>query len=155
MIRETGYDQFPVKENGVTVGVLTDKNLLMRLYKRQVELTDTIKRVVSKDLRQVSMELSLNELSRVVTRNSFVLVEDMHFLHISDVLNIMCPKPVIVPARRNSAQLIAPARKESTQVTINEAVATKPVEAVKSGLSLGWLSIGVMMGAMIGIHMRK
>jgi signal-transduction protein with cAMP-binding, CBS, and nucleotidyltransferase domain len=155
LIRETGYDQFPVKDNGVTVGVLTDKNLLMRLYKRQVELTDTIKRVVSKDLRQVSMELSLNELSRVVTRNSFVLVEDMYFLHISDVLNIMCPKPVVVSASRNSAQVIATARKECAQVATIEAVAAKPVEAAKSGLSLGWLTVGVMIGAMIGMHMRK
>jgi predicted transcriptional regulator len=102
-----------VKDNGVTVGVLTDKNLLMRLYKRQVELSDTIKRVVSKDLRQVSQDLPLNELSRVLTRNSFVLVEDMYFLHVSDVLNILCPKPVIVPARRNSAQFIQPAQKLS------------------------------------------
>ncbi len=115
MIRETGYDQFPVKDNGVTVGVLTDKNLLMRLYKRQVELTDTIKRVVSKDLRQVSQELSLNELSRVVTRNSFVLVDDLYFLHISDVLNMICPKPNIVPPRSSSTQIIGSPEKESAK----------------------------------------
>jgi predicted transcriptional regulator len=86
-------------EKGVTIGILTDKNLLMRLYKNEVQLDGPIKRAISKDLRQVSKALTLNELSRVLTRNSVVLVEDKYFIAISDVLDLIAadinPKAVI------------------------------------------------------------
>lgn len=71
----------------------------MRLYKNEVHLDDPIKRAISKDLRQVSKALTLNELSRVLTRNSVVLVEDKYFIAISDVLDLIAadinPKAVI------------------------------------------------------------
>ena len=41
---QRGFDQFPVKdEAGKTYGVLTAQNLLTRLGKKQVTLTDNIK----------------------------------------------------------------------------------------------------------------
>lgn len=92
LIKSSGFDQFPVKdENNVTIGVLTDKHLLTRLSKSQVTLTDSIKRVIVKDMRQVSKTVKLNELARVLSRNSFVLVEDQYFVTISDVLEKICP----------------------------------------------------------------
>ena len=36
-MRQTGFEQFPVKdEKGETYGIITQKNLLMRLYKKHV-----------------------------------------------------------------------------------------------------------------------
>ena len=71
----------------------------MRLYKNEFQLDGPIKRAISKDLRQVSKALTLNELSRVLTRNSVVLVEDKYFIAISDVLDLIAadinPKAVI------------------------------------------------------------
>ena len=92
MIQSTGFDQFPVKsEQGKTIGVLTDKNLMARLAKNQVKLTDPIKKCVVRDIRQVSLGVTLNELSRVLVRNSFVLVEDKYFVTIADILALHAP----------------------------------------------------------------
>lgn len=84
LFREKGFDQFPVKgEDGKkTIGVLTAKNLMVRLGKSQLKLSDPIKRAVVRDLRQVSKGMPLNEMVRVLTRNEYVLVEDKWFLEI-------------------------------------------------------------------------
>lgn len=95
-MRETGFEQFPVKDDkGVTYGIITEKNLLMRLYKRHVQLKDSIKRVVVRELRTVSMEMSLKELSRVLIRTNFAVVDDKYCVHISDVLEKFSPKAVV------------------------------------------------------------
>lgn len=89
LMNQTNFDQFPVLEDRKIVGVLTDKNLLARLAKQQLALSDSIKRAVVRDLRHVSLDVSLNELSRVLTRNSFVLVDEQYFVTIRDILNTM------------------------------------------------------------------
>jgi len=97
LIHSKGFDQFPVKnEQGRTIGVLTDKNLMTRVTKNQVKLTDTIQRCIVRDIRQVSMTTTLNELSRVLARNSFVLVEDKYFVTISDILALHKPAKAAV-----------------------------------------------------------
>lgn len=72
---------------GKTVGILTAVNLHSRLAKNQLKLSDPITRCVARDLRQVSKTVKLNELARILTRNSFVLVEDKYFLSINDILD--------------------------------------------------------------------
>lgn len=42
-----------------------------------------------RDLRHVSKETSLSELSRILTRNSFVLVENESFVTNSDILSMI------------------------------------------------------------------
>jgi predicted transcriptional regulator len=44
---------------------------------------------VIRDLRHVSKETSLAELSRILTRNSFVLVEKESFVTNSDILSMI------------------------------------------------------------------
>lgn len=78
-----------MKDGEEIVGVLTDKNLLARLAKQQVNLTDSIKRAVVRDLRHVSLDVSLNELARVLQRNGFVLVDKKHMVTTSDLLKMM------------------------------------------------------------------
>jgi predicted transcriptional regulator len=112
LIRTKGFDQFPVKNaDGKTVGVLTAVNLHSRLAKNQVKLSDPITRCVVRDLRQVSKNVKLNELARVLTRNSFVLVEDKYFISINDVLDCHNPKKEYI-AKQDSEpiQLSKPVR---------------------------------------------
>jgi len=88
LIRTKGFDQFPVKNaDGKTVGVLTAVNLHSRLAKNQVKLSDPITRCVVRDLRQVSKNVKLNELARILTRNSLVIIEDKYFISIYDELD--------------------------------------------------------------------
>lgn len=146
MIRETGFEQFPVKdEDDVTIGVLTDKNLLMRLSKNHVQLCDSIKKAVSKDLRQVSRGVRLNELARVLTRNSFVLVEDQYFVHISDVLDKISPpkapeaKPIEVKApEAKPVEVKAPEAKPAE---------VKPAEDKQESSGWKWMTAGMVVGA--------
>jgi cystathionine beta-synthase len=90
LMRAKGFDQFPVKEeDGNIYGVLTATNLLTRLGKNQLQLTDPIKRAVVRDLRHVSLGVPLNELVRILNRNSFVLIDNQFFVTFSDVFDVM------------------------------------------------------------------
>jgi len=97
LMRQKGFDQFPVKEmDGRTFGVLTANNLLTRLGKRQVKLSDPIRKCVVRDLRHVSSNVKLNELVRILQRNSFVLIEDKFFITFEDIFDVLNPKPANV-----------------------------------------------------------
>jgi len=104
IMRQTGFDQFPVKDDsGAIYGVLTATNLLTRLGKGQLKTTDPIKRACVRDLRKISTSdpaapggVSLNELVRILSRNSFVLVDNKYFITIFDIFDMMHPKPWMV-----------------------------------------------------------
>ena len=136
-MRQTGFEQFPVKdEKGQTYGIITQKNLLMRLYKNHVQLQDPIKRVVARELRTVSMEMTLNELSRVLTRTNFAVVDDKYCVHISDVLDKLAPHQEI----------------KSVPATKEERGATTTVKAVKKEEQSALLSATLLtLGALVGV----
>jgi hypothetical protein len=67
----------------------------------------------------------LNELSRVLVRNSFVLVEDKYFVTISDILALHTPK-----------------NEKTTQPSLLTKTETAPVKAETS--SLKWIAAGAM-----------
>jgi hypothetical protein len=52
---------------------------------------------VVREIRHVSMGISLNEMTRVLARNKFVLVEDKYFITIEDILEHMHPKKAPTP----------------------------------------------------------
>ena len=52
---------------------------------------DPIKRAVVRDLRHVSMNVQLNELVRILQRNSFVLIDDKYFVTFSDIFDLRAP----------------------------------------------------------------
>lgn len=94
LMRLKGFDQFPVKDSsGKTFGVLTANNLLTRLGKRQVQMSDSIRKCCVRDLRHVSSDVKLSELVRILQRNSFVLIEDRYFITFSDIFDVLMPKP--------------------------------------------------------------
>lgn len=116
IMRQTGFDQFPVKdEDGSIYGVLTATNLLTRLGKGQLKTVDTIKRACVRDLRNISTTessnpggVSLNELVRILSRNSFVLVDNKYFITIFDIFDMMHPKPwMVTQAEFEAAQAVS------------------------------------------------
>jgi cystathionine beta-synthase len=107
LMRNKGFDQFPVKDSdGKTYGVLTATNLLTRLGKNQLKLMDPIKRAVVRDLRHVSMSVQLNELVRILQRNSFVLIDDKYFVTFSDIFDLRAPPSDEVDALRTELKAL-------------------------------------------------
>jgi len=66
---------------------------MVRLSKNSLGLNDPIKRAVIRDLRHVSMDIPLNELSRVLARNAFALVEKKFFVTTLDVMDMLMNNP--------------------------------------------------------------
>merc|ERR1711998_54659 len=92
--------------DGKTYGVLTATNLLTRLGKNQLKLMDPIKRAVVRDLRHVSMSVQLNELVRILQRNSFVLIDDKYFVTFSDIFDLRAPPSDEVDALRTELKAL-------------------------------------------------
>lgn len=82
------FDQFPVMAaDGKIVGVVTAAGLATKLIKNKVTLEDKLgKAVQPKDLRHVSAKIALNELTRILARNKFVLVERTSIVTMNDIL---------------------------------------------------------------------
>lgn len=78
-----------MKDGEEIIGVLTNKNVLSRLAKQQVNLSDSVRRAVVRDIRHVSMDIPLNELNRILTRNDFVLVDKKYIVTTADLLEMM------------------------------------------------------------------
>lgn len=132
LMRQKGFDQFPVKdEAGKTYGVVTATSLLTRLGKKQLKAKDVIKRAVVRDLRQVSKTVKLNELVRILTRNSFVLVEDKFFITFSDVFDALMP----------------PVQWQITQAEFDEARSVSTRNQIISSVSVGLVAF--VAGAML------
>jgi len=131
IMRQTGFDQFPVKDdNGDIYGVLTATNLLTRLGKGQLTTTSPIKRACVRDLRNISTTdpsnpggVSLNELVRILSRNSFVLVDNKYFITIFDIFDMMHPKPWMVTQHEFEAAQAVSTRNMIVATSIASSVA--------------------------------
>jgi predicted transcriptional regulator len=71
------------------VGMLTTNHLLMRLSMKKVTGADTLDKVMIRDFRNMSSGMPLPELSRVLERQNFVLVDGSSVASSYDVLNFM------------------------------------------------------------------
>ena len=90
LMLKAGYAQYPVKEkNGKITGVVTKTDLMNKLVKGAVQVTDPVRGMVHKELRHVSATTTLNELNRVLTRNRFVLVEKRYMVTTTDLLKLL------------------------------------------------------------------
>ena len=82
-----GFAQYPIKEaDGTILGVVTKTDLMNKLVKKRVSGSDPVKNLAQPTLRHVSLTTTLNELSRVLTRNRFVLVDRQFMCTTSDLL---------------------------------------------------------------------
>jgi len=75
-IKSQSYDQFPVKDDsGTVVGMLTSQILMSKLANKKVTRGDPISKIMTKDFRNMSSDMPVSELSRVLERQNFVFVD--------------------------------------------------------------------------------
>jgi cystathionine beta-synthase len=69
-MKRTFFDQYPVKssETGNLVGMVTTQLLMNKLSNRKVMVTDVVNKVMTRDFRNMSSEMPLSELTRVLER---------------------------------------------------------------------------------------
>lgn len=127
-----------------TVGVVTAKNVMYRLGKSQLKLSDPITRCVVRDLRHVSKGMTLNEMTRVLNRNDFVLVEDKYFLEIQDVFDAMHARKAVLPVTPVK-EVVVEAVKKPVFVESADLAAAQDTPCSNSKMFLG-----AVFGAMVG-----
>jgi len=69
-IKKSCYDQFPVKSaaDDKLVGMVTSQMLMTKLANRKVNGMDPISKVMNKEFRNMSSEMPMSELARVLER---------------------------------------------------------------------------------------
>jgi hypothetical protein len=65
---------------------------MSKLVKNKVKMSDPISKALIKEYRNVSSTIPLHELGRVLTRNTFVLVDGKFIASNFDLLNFMKTK---------------------------------------------------------------
>jgi len=65
---------------------------MSKLVKKKVNLQDPVSTAVLKEYRNVSSTVPLNELGRVLARQSFVFVDNKYIVSNHDLLNFMKTK---------------------------------------------------------------
>lgn len=90
-IKQSSYDQFPVKshEDGKLLGMVTSTLLMEKLANKKIQLEDLISKVMTKEFRNMSSQMPLSELSRVLERQNFVFVDGSHIVSSYDLLEFM------------------------------------------------------------------
>jgi len=92
MIKSLNCDQFPIKDTkGSIVGVLTTTGLMGKLNRQKVTLSDPVHKCMNpmKTVRRLSSDMPIHELSRVLEKESFVLVDEKFIATSFDVLDYM------------------------------------------------------------------
>ncbi|KAH9488768.1 hypothetical protein Btru_059705 [Bulinus truncatus] len=75
LLNKEGFDQVPVvDESGVVIGMVTVSNILFRIIKHGVNRSDPVSKVMHKQFKQIHMDTSLGQLSRMLNIDHFVLV---------------------------------------------------------------------------------
>jgi predicted transcriptional regulator len=76
------------------VGMITTNHLLTRLTMLKVKGSDPLSLVMIRDFRNMSSGMAVSELSRVLERQNFVLVDGSSVASSYDVLNFMTEKEI-------------------------------------------------------------
>ena len=71
------------------VGMINTNHLLTRLSMLKVKVSDPISMVMITNFRNMSSGMAVSELSRVLERQNFVLVDGSSVASSNDVLNFM------------------------------------------------------------------
>lgn len=76
-------------ENNKVVGTLTAAHLMEKFTKRKLTMQDPIGKFAIRTFRRVSQGIKINELCRIFTRLSYVVVDEKYVLQHEDLLNFM------------------------------------------------------------------
>ncbi|XP_059141016.1 cystathionine beta-synthase-like isoform X3 [Physella acuta] len=75
LLNKEGFDQVPVvDESGGILGMVTVSNMMSQIVKNKVNRGDPVSKVMYKQFKQVHMDTSLGQLSRMLDTDHFVLV---------------------------------------------------------------------------------
>ena len=97
--QKLGYAQYPVKDaSGKITGVVRKSRAMNQLIKKRVELDAPISELVERDLRHVSLTVTIDELGRILSRNKFALVNKTKFVTTSDLLKKYAPVAAAAPS---------------------------------------------------------
>jgi predicted transcriptional regulator len=90
-IKKSSYDQFPVKCSSTDklLGMVTSTLLMSKLANQKVKSTDPIIKVMTKEFRNMSSDMPVSELARVLERQNFVFVDGTHIVSSYDLLDFM------------------------------------------------------------------
>ena len=93
-MKANSFDQFPVRdtESGELVGVVTTSLVMTKLSRKKANLDTPLGEVMSKEFRNMSSDMPISELSRVLERQNFVIVDSQFVASPNDVLNFMVEK---------------------------------------------------------------
>lgn len=69
--------------------MITSTILMQKLLKRKVTMEDPVSKALVKEYRNVSNNIPLHELGRILSSESFVLVEEKYVASNFDLLNFM------------------------------------------------------------------
>lgn len=116
---------------------------------------DPIGRAVVGDLRPMSMTVQLNELVRILQRNSFVLIDDQYFVTFSDIFDLRAPPSDEVDSLRTELKYLnekAEAEEaaciEATRlIAAEKAAAEKEATMAAATMSIVGVDIGIGLTA--------
>uniref|UniRef100_A0A0B7B823 Cystathionine beta-synthase n=1 Tax=Arion vulgaris TaxID=1028688 RepID=A0A0B7B823_9EUPU len=75
LLNKEGFDQVPVvDETGCILGMVTVGNMMAKIIKKKVRRSDQVSTVMYKQFKQIRMDTSLGQLSRMLDTDHFVLV---------------------------------------------------------------------------------
>lgn len=75
--------------------MVTTQILMSKMANRKVVPSDTIQKVMTRDFRNMSSEMPISELTRVLERQNFVFVDSTHIVSSYDVLEFMGEKQAV------------------------------------------------------------
>ncbi|KAI8775363.1 cystathionine beta-synthase-like isoform X1 [Biomphalaria glabrata] len=75
LLNKEGFDQVPVvDDSGAVLGMVTVSNMMAQVVKHRAKRTDPVSKVMYKQFKQIHMDTSLGQLSRMLDTDHFVLV---------------------------------------------------------------------------------
>ena len=77
---------------------------MKQLVKRRINLTDPVSKIVERELRHVSNNITLDEMGRILARNKFALVEKTKFVTTTDLLKMIEPPSIKTPSKKSCAE---------------------------------------------------
>ena len=88
-MKNHNVSQCPVYSGDKVVGFVTPGHISTKVIKRKVTLHDMVEKCLIKDFRHVSSSTTMNEMNRVLTRHSYVLVDNKYVATSMDVMTFL------------------------------------------------------------------